>query len=198
MSNEPKPNKGELAPSINRSLALKKSGLVKRGIELINDLKKQQVRVLMCDDQKDFTDFFSTLINEATGNKYDLKIKSSPYADELLEFTENGTFDIFILILNNIIFPSGNFPDENCIKKALQFVTHLRETYQRPIIALAGWPDDPSLTEKAKLSGADFFFPLPFEPDAFMEAIEKCFDMLPGFDKVPRKRIKGRAGHTTT
>ena len=65
------------------------------------------------------------------------------------------------------------------------------------MIALSGWTKDSSLIARAKLA-ADFFFPLPFEPDAFREAIKKCFDMLPGFDEVPRKRLKVSAGHTTT
>jgi len=152
-----------------------RSSEVNRGAEwrAKANVNKQQLRVLMCDDQKDLTDLFSTFINEATGNKYDLKIKSSPYADELLELTENGTFDIFILILNNIVFTGGSR-----IEKALQLVTHLRETYQKPIIALAGWPDDPSLAEKAKLAGANFFFRMPFKPKDFMEAIKKCLGII--------------------
>ena len=45
MSDEPKPNKGELVPYRNRGLVRKKSGLVNRGLEPMSELKKQQIRV---------------------------------------------------------------------------------------------------------------------------------------------------------
>ena len=66
------------------------------------------------------------------------------------------------------------------------------------MIVLSGLGDnDSSLIARAKLA-ADFFFPLPFETDAFRKAFEKCLTMLNGFDEISRKRLKGSAGHTTT
>jgi hypothetical protein len=51
MSEEPKPNKGELIPSINRNLARKKSGLVNRRLELMSELKKQELKIGFADYQ---------------------------------------------------------------------------------------------------------------------------------------------------
>jgi len=55
MSDDPKPEKGELIPSTNRSLARKKSGLVRRGLQLLQEKKvrKQcQVRLVILGEGK--------------------------------------------------------------------------------------------------------------------------------------------------
>ena len=197
MSDEPKPNKGELIPSINRSLARKKSGLVKRGLELIQEQKKQQVRVQIGDAFEDgFTDIFSDLIKKVVKDKYDLKLGSSSYGQELLELAENGAIDIFILIMNNIRFFSVDSVGDRLVN-SLQLISQIKTTYGRPVIAMSSWTEDSSLISRAKLA-ADFYLQMPFKIDAFLEAFEKCLEMLPGFDEVHRKRFKGSAGHTTT
>ena len=76
MSNEPKPNKAELIPSINRSLAIKRSGLVKRGLDLLQEKRQQQVRVLIGNHEDSLiNDIFSEVIK----SKYDSKIRVAFY-----------------------------------------------------------------------------------------------------------------------
>jgi hypothetical protein len=65
-------------------------------------------------------------------------------------------------------------------------------TYGRPMLALSGLKQDSFLIARAKLV-ADFYLPIPVKRDAFREAFENCLEMLPIFDKVLRKRFKGRA-----
>jgi len=197
MSEKPRSNKGEFIPSRNRSLAKKKSGLIKRGLELIHKLKKQQVRILIGNFDDPLTDLFHELIKEFIKNKYDLKVESSFYGEEILEFAENGTVDLFVLILNNIQFRTF-YPPQERMEKSLQLIKQIKRIYGRPVIVLSGLEENnSSLIARAKLD-ADFFFPLPFAPVAFMDAIEKCFDMLPGFYEVPRKGLKGRKVHNIT
>ena len=187
MSDEPKPNKGELIPSINRSLARKKSGLAKRGLELLHELKKQQVRVQIGNAfEIAFTNIFSILIKKVIKDKYNLKLGSSSYGQELLELAENGAIDIFILIMNNIRFSGVDSVGDRLVN-SLQLITQIKMTYGRPVIALSAWEEDSSLIARAKLV-ADFYLQMPFKTDAFMDAFEKCLEMLPGFDEVPRKR----------
>ena len=187
MSDEHNPNKGELVLSRDRSLATRRSGLVKRGLQLIPELKRPQLRVLVCDDQDTFVEFFSACINEVIRGKYDLKVMWTLYADELLELAHSQQFDIFILILNNVCFRPLNLSVRGRVENVWQLVTHLRTMYRRPVIALSGQPDkSPFSEENAKLAGASFFFPLPFKVEDFKEAIEKCLDTLSGFDGMPQ------------
>lgn len=175
MSDTPNPKKGELTLSKDRSLAIKRSGLVKRGLELIHELKKRQVQVIIGDHQDNlFKDIFTDIINDVIGDKYDLKIKCSSYADELLQLAENGVSDIFILILNNMYFRHMNFSVLERVENSFQIITQISAKYGRPVIALAGWPHDSSVATRAKLAGANFYFPLPCKVEGIMEAIEKC------------------------
>jgi len=194
MSDEAKPNKGELIPSINRNLTRKKSGLAKRGLELIHELKKQQVRVLIGNFDDVLNDVFSEIIKKVIKDKYDLKLWSSFYGEEILKLADKESVDIFILTLNNIRFRPVY---QERFEHVLQLITQIKMTYGRPMIALSGLKEDSFLIARAKLV-ADFYLQLPVKLDVFREAFENCLEMLPIFDKVLRKRFKGRTGHTIT
>ena len=144
MSDEPKPNKGELIPSTNRNLTRKKSGLAKRGLELIHELKKQQVRVLIGNFDDVLNDVFSEVIKQVTKDKYDLKLWSSFYGEEILELADKESVDIFILILNNIIY-------QERFEHVLQLITQIKMTSGKPMIALSGLKEDSFLIARAKL-----------------------------------------------
>lgn len=145
---------------------------------------KRQVRILISDLPNNVSESLSDVIKQVIGDKYDSKFVTTPYAHELLEFAEGHMFDIFILILNNIILLSENVSTQNRLEKSLEIVTHLTEKYRRPVIALAGWPDDPSFAERAKLAGARFFFRLPVKPKDFGVAVEQCLETVAGFKKM--------------
>ncbi|MBI4245048.1 MAG: hypothetical protein HY606_13235 [Planctomycetes bacterium] len=171
-------------------MAIKRSALAKRGLEFIDEVKKRQVEVLIGNDEPLLTDAFSEFIKKVIKDKYDLKVRSAFYGEDLLELAENSAVDIFILVLNNIMF-RPDYPLQERLENSLQLITQIKTTYGRPVISLSGLIEDSSLIARAKLS-ADFFFPLPFEPDAFMEAIEKCLDMLTEFDEIQRKKSEER------
>lgn len=110
-------------------------------------------------------------------DNHDLRFRSASYGEDLLEFAENRAVDIFILILNNIMFHSPLQPPQDRLDCSLQLLTQIKKTYGKPIIALSGWVKDTSFIEMVKLS-ADSFFQLPVETNALGEAIEKCLNMV--------------------
>lgn len=181
MSDDPNPTKSELILSRNRSLVIKKSGLVKRGLELVHELRKRKVQVLIGDHQDNIGMLIFEWIKEEISDEYDLKAITTPIANELLELAQNNEFDIFILILNNIKgFPSENLHGVKRVVNVLQLATHLKTAHRRPVVALSGQPDEPTFSEeKAKLSGADFYFPIPCKMKDFMEAIKEILGHTP-------------------
>jgi DNA-binding NarL/FixJ family response regulator len=197
MSDRNDPKKGDLILSGNRSLAIRRLDLVKRGLELVQELKKRHLEVVIGDHGGVggvFSELLSAYIQEVIENKYDLKVRTFFYGEELLEQVENGAVDILILMINNIRFRHDD-PPRRRIQASLQLLAKIKTIYHVPVIALSG-SIYPSLVRQGRLiAGSDFFFSVPFEADAFMEAIKKCLDMLPGFAEVSRKRIKGSAGH---
>lgn len=176
MTDKQHPKKSELILSKNRSLAIKSSGLVKRGLELIDRGKKRRVEVLIGDWNSGIGDAISAFLIKKTKDKFDLKIRFSCFGEEILDLAENGEIDIFILILNNLITPSANAPLKGRLENSIQLSAHIKTTYGRPVIGLSGWLED-SYVMRAK-QAADFFFPLPAKLVDLMEAFEKCLSML--------------------
>ena len=182
MSNEQRQTKDKLVLLTNLALAKKKSELVKRGLELIiqHEFRGQQVHVLIGNLENSITEVICRCIDEVARSKCNLRVISTGYAQELLELARSHEVDIFIFVLNNIGLPSPseNYPPENRIEKVLEIITHIRTVYRRPVIAFAGWPDDPSLAEKARLAGASFFYRLPFSVKDFQEVFSRLLSMV--------------------
>jgi hypothetical protein len=138
--------------------------------------KPRELRVLMSTNEPLMTNFFGEVLKKEIGDTYVLRVAETPDAKGLMDTAQSYKADIFILILNNMLFPT-NSPPEARIEKALNVVSILKDKYRRPIIALAGWPKDQGFSEKAKLAGATFFFELPVKAQEFREAINKCLKM---------------------
>lgn len=75
--------------------------------------KRRQVHFFI--SERDVVELLTALIEEVIRDKYGFKITVSTYANELLDMAKHHAFDLFVLYLNNIIFPSGNQPAGNRI-----------------------------------------------------------------------------------
>jgi hypothetical protein len=118
------------------------------------------------------------IIEDVIKGKWSLRAVTSTYADEIHRQSEETKFALFVLFLNNIIFPKDNFPSEHRFYKALRMVSQLKTRYKRPIIAFYGRPDGLEYGEKAKLAGADFVMRAPCGVSEIREAIEECLSPL--------------------
>ncbi len=125
MSDKPNPNRGELVLTSTHRLPTKRSCLVRRGLQLTHELKRRQIRVLIGNQDEIFNKFLSEylamIIQRKLGSKFDLRVMSmlTISADEALELAQSDVFDIFILFLNNIRFPSDNFSADKSLEKSL-------------------------------------------------------------------------------
>ncbi len=142
-----------------------------------SDQRKRQLQVVIGTNDDSFINLVSEFLKKVIQDKYDLKINSFFYGEELLEFAENKSVDVFILVVNNIRFRHF-YPPQERIEKSLHLITQIRAKYKKPIIALAG----SSVIGKNEITDANFFFHLPFKEKDFMKAIDKCFEMLHEFD----------------
>ena len=137
------------------------------------NLNNRKIRILIGNLDNNITELISTCIRDAIKDKCDLDVVSTAHSDELLELAKGKSFDLSILVLNNILFSSDNLPVEKRIESSLEVIAHLKTTYKIPIIAIIGWPDEPSFEERAKHAGASFFFKLPFNPADFRNAVSR-------------------------
>ena len=163
----------------------------------MSGLKKQELKIGFADYQDGFIgELLCKFIRSKISDKYNVKDRWSYYGDKLLEFAKTGAVDIFILNLNCITNSGETLSPGERLEHSYKIITQIKTTYPSlSIIAHSAWSNQ---HERAKLAGADFYFQDPIKLENFMEAFEKCLEMLPGFDEVPRKRFKGNAGHTTT
>nr|MDA3790917.1 hypothetical protein [Desulfobacula sp.] len=149
--------------------------------ELKDSSKKKQVRVLIGTGDSLMDKGFSDVIELVNKNKYDLKFILSYDYSEILDLIDKESVDIFILLMNNI----GPFDlgVDSRLENSLQLIDKIKLEHRKPVIALLAWMENASVIERAKIS-ADHFFFCPPNVEAFMDAFEKCLDMLPGFDKM--------------
>ena len=138
---------------------------------------KKLKRILFGDTEEIKIKFFNECIEREFSDQYKFEFKSEKTDSGILRLAESNVFDIYVLVLNNIMFESGNAPaEERLWKKALWLVTHLVKTYKKPVIAFYGWPDDPSYSEKVIEAGASVVFQLPTDIPVFLKAVEKCLN----------------------
>lgn len=139
--------------------------------------KKQELRIQIGNCIDPINAVLIRLIQKTAKDDYSLKIHSSCQGEELIQLAEDGEIDIFILIINNIQFRHEDRIQDR-LEKSVQLIARIKEISGKPLMALSGCENDPSLISRAGLA-ADFYFPLPFEPAFFTEAFEKCIRMIP-------------------
>jgi hypothetical protein len=87
-----------------------------------------------------------------------------------LKLAESHSFDIFILIPNNIIFPRNNLTLEERGEKLLKIIAHLRATNGKPVMAMSAfWTKDTPFAKKARIAGVSSYLDMPFKPEQFLE-----------------------------
>jgi hypothetical protein len=143
----------------------------------IEELKKEQVQVLVGNFNDPLNDLLTEIIKEVIKDKYDLKLRVAFYGEDIVKLANRESIDIFILILNNIRFRPV-YPVQERLETSSQLITQIKMTHGRPVIVLSGRLEDSWLVARTKRA-VDFFFLLPFEANAFKEAIEKCLNMRP-------------------
>ena len=173
MSKERHPSQTELVVSNQQGLEKRRSGLVKRGLQLAHQIKRPQLRVFLANHDDDINEGILDIVENVCRDKYDLRGTVRHIDTEIFELSLDREFDIFILFLNNIRFFTTK-PHNEHRNTMLGFVSHLRALNRKPIIVLYGWPGDLSFAQEAKNYGASFAFQAPCKVQDLREAIERC------------------------
>jgi hypothetical protein len=145
-------------------------------IDIASKRKKKQIHILLCLWEDELAKILTKWIEDRNG--FQVTSLNSSYEEDLLKAAEAGSFDMFVLLLNNIIYHSDKPRAEALNDKPFELVSYLKITYEKPVIALYGYPDDPNYANKVRMAGADFVFRLPFQLKAFQEAIEDSFNLV--------------------
>jgi len=135
-----------------------------------NGLRKRDdmLTVLIGDSQEIFVEHITTLVQEVVGEECELRVHYTDRADDLINLAEAHQVDLFVLFLNNILFPSSSFPSEDRMSRVMRLVWDLKMEHNKPIIGVCGLPE---YEDYSKIAGVDVFFKAPFKNDKFMEAV---------------------------
>lgn len=94
---------------------------------------------------------------------------------ELLALAASDNFDVAIVVVNNVSFPPHEIfrRPATLASDQLTLVAKLKQ-FGRPIIALSGWPNDPSHISALGDAGATFASRLPFNDNALKPVLQRC------------------------
>lgn len=136
---------------------------------------KLVLSVLMGAGDADFAEMVGSMVQERFSARFDVRmIADTNSATELLRRAEKQPFDLLFAVINNILWDQPDMT-ETRIRKVVELLAHLKAQYGKPIIAFSGWrPETFDLTEVLAQVGIDAFFWLPFDPEAFADALEVC------------------------
>jgi len=143
------------------------------GLKGNNDI----VTVLVGESQPIFTELLTALVREAVGEDCELKVHYTDKADDLVYLAKAQQVDLFILFLNNILFPVGNLPSENRMSRVMRLVWDLKMEYDKPIIGICGLPE---YEDYSRIAGVDVFFAAPFRYENFIEAVRNSLSDFTG------------------
>lgn len=123
-------------------------------------------------------EFLSGIIQESVKDRYDLTIAADACGDRILGGAGDRHYDLFVLILDNIVFPKGSLPAKSTVNQAFRLLIHLKAKYKKPLIALYAWPKHPSYGRQAKLAGADVALEIPCPSAQIRAAVGRCLQKL--------------------
>ena len=135
---------------------------------------KPRLRVFIADSQDGVGGVVAAILREEFQQVFDLRVFFTRCAADLMQAADERCFDLFILNVDVIYFPSRlNFISALDFrkKKSLQVVKHISTNSNRPVIVLYAWGDP--VFEK-NIAGARYAFELPCSVYELREAIRQC------------------------
>lgn len=135
----------------------------------------RKARVLIASVEPTFSQLFGVMIREVTGGQ--CRIFECHVGVEIQILARNHPFDLFIAVMNNIMFPSVAVLREKPWERSVMLIEELKRCHGMPVIAYCGLgPKDGGdvWLSEAKTAGADFAFSLPWDAVSFRAAVLSC------------------------
>jgi hypothetical protein len=96
--------------------------------------------------------------------------------EETRDLAACQNFDLFILVVNNVILEADDPPDfRQRIGAVIDLIGHLKNRHGRPVAALSGFQECGFL-HRLEAAGADIALFLPFELGVFGELVDVCLE----------------------
>ncbi len=143
--------------------------------------RRRLVRILSSELDDGIRECLSGFVHEVANEGISVVtlIPSTVHENDLLEKAAEQRWDLAMLILNNIMYSSGERSAPAIIRDAGNLVHKLKQLFGKPILCFYGWLDDPALINIATNAGADGVFRLPCSREDLFPALRRCLDQVP-------------------
>ena len=92
----------------------------------------------------------------------------------ILEWAASQSWELGILFLNNILYPSGDRSEEGVARDSAEFVREVVQMFKRPVIGLYAYPDLADYPDRILGAGAAAIFRVPFGWEEMQQALKRC------------------------
>ena len=141
--------------------------------------EKPRLNILLGSGEEELDKVFGKFLSETFQEEYAVSsIAIKKYtSSEIIKISEKFNFDIFIILLNNIIPTDAFNRDLNRTAEVYEILRYLKKRYQKPIIGLYGSAlDDIDFEKKVLKAGADCCLLIPFELEVLHRAVIECLN----------------------
>ena len=141
--------------------------------------RSRPIKVLIGDCGENIGTMICDWLSKTSDGNLTIKTAITLQSNVLVEFVQNGDFDLALLVLNNMIFNPHEPDVRKRIESGMGLVSELRHKYDLPVIALYGAPRDSSLAKQIMENGAEFASLIPCESKNIESAFYKCILPVP-------------------
>jgi len=136
--------------------------------------QKQKILIVIGEMDELMVEILQDLLFDDLGTSENIEVIATSEGDTILEIASRKRVSLFILMTNNILFPSGNLPSQTRFLQVISLIKELKSKYFTPIITASGIDD---LIPRALQAGADYSFGRPFPISDFLNSVRKCLNI---------------------
>ena len=136
----------------------------------------QPLRVLIANHEPPLTGLVHEVLERQFAGRRDVRSTTCQTVQETRDLAVWQDFDLFVLVVNNVILEANHPPDfRRRIEAVVDLISHLKIHHDRPVVALSGF-QEPGFLHRLESAGADIVLILPFEPEVFCELVDVCLE----------------------
>src|SRR5437867_1519066 len=130
----------------------------------------KEIHILIGNCEIPVTKQMTILISSVVGDTAKVSFTDTGDLAEFIALSEAGSYDLFIMILNNLRWNGAGAR----IDRAIEVIERIKSRENAGIIALSCYYDRPDFPDRVRHAGADCFLTLPFEIPDFRAAVRTC------------------------
>ncbi|HEX2897522.1 MAG TPA: hypothetical protein VHP63_05675 [candidate division Zixibacteria bacterium] len=137
-------------------------------------IERQNLLIVIGNTEEIIIDFIQEVMQDILGRNYDLEFIATHSPETIFEISRYRKVDLYILMLNNLIHTSDQFPGNSNAEQSLSLIKALKLDKVTPIISLSGIQ---SAAAMAIPAGADHSLMCPFTIAEITQCIESSLKL---------------------